>query len=188
MKVIFELEKHTAIDSAESYIVSYPHLIRFTKSVEGFSATEVIALSHMVYGWMPTILRLHISEDSQNLDEIARILQYAREIGSLSHDELAKLKALINNSIVGASKLLHFVAPEHFPIWDSRVYRFCYENEPYPYRVNSVDQYQSYMNQLDVLMKDSRLPAFHASVNEKLGYEVSPVRAIELVMFLNSEN
>ncbi|MGI2026683.1 MULTISPECIES: hypothetical protein [unclassified Endozoicomonas] len=188
MRDIFELERSTEIDANHSYIVSYSHLVRFTSGIQFFTATELVALSHMVYGWMPTILSLHISEETGALEGTALILQKAKQEGSLSYDDLSQLKALVNNSMVGASKLLHFVAPEHFPIWDSKVYRFCHKQEPHQYRVNSIDEYLTYLDQLKKLSEDERFPEFHNSVIGKLGYEVTPMRAIELVMFLNAEN
>ena len=186
MKEIFELEKATEIDPAQSYIVSYPHLAGFSSRIENFTATDFVALSHMVYGWMPRVLTLHTSENNIALETAAGLLNKAREEGILSYEELSQLSAVVNNSIVGASKLLHFVAPDHFPIWDSRIYRFLHDDTPHPYRVNSVDQYQTYLELLKNLKKDQCFPAFHLNVNNKLGYEVSPLRALELVMFLNS--
>ncbi|WP_461534749.1 hypothetical protein [Spongorhabdus nitratireducens] len=187
MKDIFELESSTEIDAAHSYIVSYSHLIRFASNIQTLTATELVVLSHMVYGWMPTILNLHLPDEPDGLDKITRILEKARQKGCISYDELSQLKALVNNSVVGASKLLHFTAPEHFPIWDSKIYRFCYENEPHQYRVNSVDHYLTYINQLKELVADQRFPDLHKNVNDKLGYSVTPLRAIELIMFLNAD-
>ena len=71
-------------------------------------------------------------------DRGAELLTRARGQGALSDEEIGALASLINNSLVGASKLLHFVAPEHFAIWDLRIYRFLYEREPHPYRVKSM--------------------------------------------------
>ena len=35
-------------------------------------------------------------------------------------------------------------------------------------------------------MQDPRFPNFHETVNQKVGYPVSPLRALELVLFQNS--
>ena len=50
--------------------------------------------------------------------------------------EIDALAGLVNNSVVGASKLLHFVAPQTYAIWDSKVYAFVHERRPHHYRVN----------------------------------------------------
>lgn len=40
----------------------------------------------------------------------------------LSREPLLVPKGMVNNSIIGASRPLHFTAPAHYPIWDSRIY------------------------------------------------------------------
>lgn len=109
-----------------------------------------------------------------------------KSTGALSDKEITSLAKLVNNSLVGASKLLHFVAPNQFAIWDSKIYAFVFDQKPYNYRVNEVANFRSYLNTLALIQTDSRFTAFHASVNAKIGYSVSPLRAIELVMFLNA--
>jgi hypothetical protein len=52
--------------------------------------------------------------------------------------------------------------------------------------VNEVANYRHYLSLLASIRSDSRFDAFHQSINGTLGYEVSPLRAIELVMFLNA--
>jgi hypothetical protein len=42
------------------------------------------------------------------------------------------------------------------------------------------------MEKLSGLQVDERFPEFYQSVKDKVGYDVSKVRAIELVMFLNA--
>jgi hypothetical protein len=116
----------------------------------------------------------------------AQLLTRAKRTGELTNEEIASLASLINNSLVGTSKLLHFVAPENFAIWDSRIYRFLFERTPHVYRVRSVELYREYLETLAQLRSDSRFPSFHRSVNEKLDYPVSTLRAIELIMFLNA--
>jgi hypothetical protein len=93
---------------------------------------------------------------------------------------------LINHSMVGASKLLHFVNPQAFAIWDSKIYRFVHSKAPHQYRVNSPKAYSDYLCLLAKLQCDKRFPAFHVSINQKMGYPVSALRAIEIVMFQNA--
>jgi hypothetical protein len=82
--------------------------------------------------------------------------------------------------------LLHFAAPEHFAIWDSKIYAFVFEGKPWGYRVNKLGPYRQYLATLANICSQPAFPAFRASVNGKLGYDVSPLRAIELIMFLNA--
>ena len=82
--------------------------------------------------------------------------------------------------------MLHFVAPHKYAIWDSKIYKFIYEEKPHNYRVNDVGKYIEYLELLEELEKEDAFGGFHKSINMKIGYDVSSKRAIELVMFLNS--
>ena len=80
---------------------------------------------------------------------------------------------------------MHFVAPNTFPIWDSKIYRFVFEKKPYQYRVSDISAYRHYNGIVHDIIDKNGFQEFHESVNRKTGYPVSPVRAVELVMFLN---
>ena len=186
MQDVFALEPKTTIPQDESYIISYPYLVGYFSAKSSFSATDLVAGAHMAYGWMPTILDLYPKKSRISFDGGAELLTKAKQTGTLDDAELQSLAWLVNNSLVGASKLLHFVSPGTFAIWDSRVYSFLHEDRPYNTRVNNVLTYRAYLRILAVLRQDSRFPAFHVSINQKVGYEVSALRALELVMFNNS--
>ena len=185
MRDIFDLEKHTRIDREQSYIRSYPHLLAWFAERERIGGADVTCAALMVYGWMPTILELH-GTDGFGVDDAAVLLNAARSEGCLNDQAIAQLAGLVNRSVVGASKLLHFLCPDAFAIWDSRIYRFLYQTAPHQYRVNNVREYQHYLELLRNLQRDARFPTFHASINEKMGYPVSALRAIEIVMFQNA--
>jgi len=80
-----------------------------------------LSLACAVYGWMPTILK---GSKIQELGS-AFSLKKIKSIKSWEEAELFLLEiddvAPINNSWVGTSKFLHFLNPDIFPIWDSRV-------------------------------------------------------------------
>lgn len=186
MKDIFELERRTDIPKDSSYIRSYPSLLRFFNEIPSISAEDVVCGAHMVYGWMPTILTIYFDQEYIDPTLAAAILNKAREEGDLLDYEIEKLALLINHSFVGASKLLHFVAPESFAIWDSKVYSFVHEKQPHNSRVNKTSAYVDYLIKLNSLKKDLRFEKFYESVNTKVGYQVTPFRAMELIMYLNA--
>jgi hypothetical protein len=186
MDDIFELETKTQIDRNNSYILSYPHIANYFATIEEFQARDVVVCSHVVYGWMPTALDLYVNKQNITLNEAANIANKAKRSELLTETELKNLSKLINNSLVGTSKLLHFTNPDKYPIWDSKIYRYVYSETPHNYRVNMPEKYIKYVQSAEEMTKDSRFPAFIASVIEKVGYKVSGLRAIELVMFLNS--
>jgi hypothetical protein len=106
----------------DSYGNSYRALINLATALRDDPQHDAArSLACAVYGWMPTILR-----DSK-LEKIESVtpLQTVKGIKSWEEAEkfLSKIDndAPINGSWVGASKFLHFLNPEIFPIWDSRV-------------------------------------------------------------------
>jgi hypothetical protein len=135
---------------------------------------------------MPTILDLNPNKLPVSLQRGAEILNEAKKNGQLSDNDIKALTQLVNNSLVGTSKLLHFVVPNSFAIWDSKIYKFVFNEAAHNYRVNQIGKYREYMSELERIKTHSIFPAFHNSVNTKVGYEVSALRAIELVMFINS--
>ncbi|MGB8060369.1 MAG: hypothetical protein WCF26_00545 [Candidatus Sulfotelmatobacter sp.] len=146
---------------------------------------ELVCGAHMAYGWMPTILELYTKKPNIDLSIAAGLLNTAKVTGTLTDVQIEQLACLVNNSLVGASKLLHFISPHKFAIWDAKVYAFVYQEKAHN-RVRNVSKYRSYLGLLSRHKQDSRFSEFHASVNDKIGYEVSPFRALELIMYLNA--
>jgi hypothetical protein len=126
MKNVFELEPATNISRDNSYIVSYPHILAHFQSFDVFSQKDFVCGAHIVYGWMPTVLDLNPSKFPVSLQRGAEILNEAKKNGQLSDRHIEVLVQLVNNSLVGTSKLLHFVAPNSFAIWDSKIYKFVF--------------------------------------------------------------
>jgi hypothetical protein len=186
MPDIFDLEPNTTVLQDNSYILSYPHLLSYFAAKPSFGPEDVIRDAHMAYGWMPTVLELYPEPPNIDLPKAAELLTKAKTAGVLTDKDIEQLARLVNNSLVGASKLLHFVSPQRFAIWDSKIYAFVFRERPHNYRVSQVSKYRDYLTKLDQYQKDPRFAAFHASVNTKVGYTVSALRALELVMFLNA--
>jgi hypothetical protein len=186
MQDVFELEKTSSINSKDSYIISYPYMIAFFASKEVIRAEDLVCGAHMVYGWMPTILELYTDKGNLNLGQAAELLSRVKKGGGITDGDMTELSKLINNSLVGASKLLHFVSPDNFPIWDSKVFMFVFNTRPHNYRVNKTENYRKYIEVLSRLQEDPRFESLHNSMNQKIGYEVSSLRALELVMYLNA--
>ena len=186
MQNIFDLEPYTQIQQNNSYIISYPHILSYFNTLDVIKDTDIVRGAHMVYGWMPTVLELHPGGANKTLSEIANLLTQVKNNNSLSKTQIIDVASVVNNSLVGASKLLHFVAPHKYAIWDSKIYTFVYEQKAHNYRVNDISRYIKYLELLDKLEKNEKFVAFHHNINKKIGYTVSSKRAIELVMFLNS--
>jgi len=183
---IFELEKRTKIALDNSYIISYPFILSFFKEIPSFSEKEFVIGSHAVYGWMPTGLDLYVSKENLSFKSCAELLNKAKNEMLLTEQEITSIAKVVNNSLVGASKLLHFTNARLYPIWDSKIYRFVHNEAPHNYRVNDPKKYLQFIKLLSKIQKHEDFQEFHKSVNKKLGYNVTEIRAIELIMFLNS--
>ncbi len=186
MKDVLHLEPNTDIPRDNSYIISYPYILAHFQGIKVFSERDFVCAAHIVYGWMPTMLDLNPDRMSIGLRHGAELLTEAKNNGRLRDADIELLAKLVNHSLVGASKLLHFTVPSAFAIWDSRVYSFVFEEPAHNYRVNQLRKYREYMSRLKQISSSPGFEAFHESVKIKVGYEISALRAIELVMFLNS--
>jgi len=107
--------------------------------------STIIALSHMVYGWMPTMLK----KTNTNIDAANFILRIQNS--ELSEDLVNSVKSITNNSVVGASKLLHFINPNSYAIFDSRVYRSIANGLTTD--ANNCNKYIAYNNKLHNLIE-----------------------------------
>ena len=86
------------------------------------SAIEVLMKSGLqdvsvdiAYSWMPTMLK-----HKGDYKKINQFISKAKT-EDLKISELEEFKSLVNNSIVGVSKVLALCYPDRFAIWDSRV-------------------------------------------------------------------
>jgi hypothetical protein len=187
MRDIFDLADQTHINPREPYLRAYPYLVDYFSELD-IGPSQVVRAAHMVYGWMPTILEMHWDQGDADLRASARTLVKVCSGEDAAASELELLASVVNKSLVGASKLLHFAAPSRYPIWDSRVYRFVHEEAPYHYRLNDTDAFLAYVAQVRAITADPRMPKLLTSVESKLGYKVTPVRAVELIMFIHGAN
>ena len=188
MDQIFQLYPTTPIQREHTYVRSYPALLRILQPQAQSADPDVfVVIAHAVYGWMPTVLTMHGSEDQLGL-----AAWWLREAGQrrLAASELEDVARAINHSVVGASKALHFANPELYPIWDSKVYRFLHQGTPqeapHQNRVNNVGAYLDYQSRMLELTHHPEAGSLRAHVSAQCGYEVSTVRAMEMVMFLNA--
>ncbi|WP_221177630.1 hypothetical protein [Kaistella daneshvariae] len=95
---------------------------------------------------MPTILK---SIKTENPEKIISILKEVRNGQRINEEQLGTLKRAFNNSLVGTSKLLHFIHPKQYAIWDSRVFRFLNNEEPHKYKLEKPKTYLEYLRKLE---------------------------------------
>ena len=165
----------------EKYNLSYREFLRFFENKENITTSDLIIAANFTYGWMPTILDFK----ARNFAECAQILDRSRAEKLLEDEELLRLARLINNSLVGTSKLLHFANPEVYPIWDSRVCKFL-TGTTYP--VNRFLVFRAYVDLCLRVIEFDGLQDAREKYVQYIGFTVTPIRTLEQVMFLSSDN
>lgn len=162
-----------------SYFETYAGFLAFFRSQERIDRNTVLLGASLVYSWMPRVLILDVG----GLDESATILDAIRRGLEPSTGDLERLKKTINNSLVGAAKLVHFIAPERFPIWDSRVSRFLGWSQRL---IGDVPTYQKYVSLCVAVAKLGAFTDIHARVEARL-CPMDRLRAAELLMYLGGD-
>lgn len=161
------------------YFVVYPEFITYFKNIhKPLTKHDIIIGISFTYSWMPTILK-SINEINE---DILRILNIAKNGSKLNKEDLESLKNCFNNSLVGSSKLLHFINPEIYAIWDSRVYRYLTKKEPYN-QVEDANKYLTYLSFCDYIISNPQFSQLHETIEDKVGSKLTKMRAIEFMFF-----
>lgn len=166
-----------------SYLLSYREFVTYFAELDSITVHNFIIGAHFVYGWMPRVLTLRGPNGGFKI--VVDMLNDVKRGRLLNAAALVVLRDVINNSLVGTSKLLHFINPADYAIWDRRVYTFVNSDEPNNYQMRDSKAYLSYMTNCRQIASDKRFPPLHTAINARIGYAVSPLRAIEWVMYPN---
>jgi hypothetical protein len=167
----------------KSYFEQYPALryaaIEVMKSRDN---RELLLLEMAVYAWMPQIIRCRPTSvlDNKGLQELlSGRIRDADALVQMCSMPLAK-----GHSWVALSKVLHFIEPESFAIWDSRV-ASCFGLK-WSSQWNRLDVYTSYLRILTHLANETpaEIAEIKAHVARVCGYEISTLRSLELMLFL----
>jgi len=161
--------------------LSYPEFLRYFSDLKTITRHNLIIGINFTYGWMPTIFDFR----SDRFDEALNILNSAKKGIMPTIGELNLLKGLLNNSLVGSTKLLHFINPDKFAIWDSRVYRYLTGKEPYDNRIGDCSVYLAYLDFCVYLITQKEFKSMHERVENHVGYSMTPLRIAELIMYSN---
>ena len=169
------------MDEGDSYLLAYPHFLTFFEHKPILIEQDIVIGIHFTYGWMPTIFKFG---DTGNLASALEILNRAKANEPLTVDDLQTIKILFKNSLVGTSKLLHFINPQAFAIWDSRVFRYLTQQYPSNEKMGNCAAYLEYLAFCKALIADQRFAACKQTMEDGVGYTMSSMRIVELVMFI----
>ncbi|MCB0647081.1 MAG: hypothetical protein KDC49_10485 [Saprospiraceae bacterium] len=169
----------------DSYIIAYPEFIKYFNEIgsDELRFHHLVISSHFIYGWMPTIIHLNISQK----DEVLSLLNKVKLGQLLNSSQLHILKECINGSMVGLSKLLHFINPEIYPIWDSKIYKYITDKNS-TYGIDRPENYISYLNEVLKIANHIDFNKISKLICNKLNYQVSQIRVIELCIFQYYKN
>tara|TARA_R110002096_G_scaffold394203_1_gene589480 strand:- start:1366 stop:1971 length:606 start_codon:yes stop_codon:yes gene_type:complete len=182
--ILKDAEKFTLTEN-DSYIQTYPEFLNYFRNIDAGDINEhnLIIASHFVYGWMPTIIHL-------NLEQKGKVLFLLNAVKSghiLDTTELEILKFSINNSLVGLSKLLHFINPKDYAIWDSRIFRYLTEKKS-SYGIDKPKLYLDYLSGIKNIAENEKYEKLHLLISRNFDYEIYPTRVIEITMFETDRN
>ncbi|ASW73240.2 hypothetical protein CJF12_02325 [Chryseobacterium piperi] len=168
------------LEKKNNYLLSYPHFINYFKLKDRLSDKDLICGAFMIYGWMPTILK---NVDCTKIDEILNLFNKAKTSDTLLTEiEIKCLTSFTNNSLVGASKLLHFINPSVYPIWDRKVCRYFFPNNNHN-QVNKISNYLKYIETIQNIIATES--CFHFDhIRNQMNYEITDIRLIEMLLFL----
>jgi hypothetical protein len=178
--------KLDALPTNNQLLTTYGPMLEFAKRNKAeFDETTLIGLAHMVYGWMPTMIQNITIKDFFDWENLIHA-------GSLDSDFLKKVMNLTNDSIVGASKLLHFLNPEMYPIYDSRVYKTISGKEKHNLS-KDVENYICYTRKLRLLAKESKVNPTFSKIEKELvrkNYipsKCSRIRILEVCLYASAD-
>ena len=183
------------IPEESGYMYSYPHFIDHFKTNGKLQTKDLVIGAYFSYGWMPTILQLNSDIAEQHVEKFRKLkaTKFPFEGNARDIEPLHEIQNTNNGSVVGMSKLLHFLNPGCFPIYDSRVYQYFYKEEPYSYRINTLDKYVEYISIVNRVISEDDfaeiiLDPINVYIKERFGYKVKGPRAVELIMYATQVN
>lgn len=168
----------------DSYQVSYFEFVSYFEKNNSINKHNLIIGINFTYGWMPTIFHFK----SNNLNEVLVLLNRVKSESKLNEDELSILIKLFNNSLVGTSKILHFINPNLYPILDSRVYNYLFGKNPHYKQLNNIKIYFNYINLVDEIINHQEFEEVNQIISGKVGYQISKIRVIDIIMYTNAKN
>lgn len=177
-------------DRDMTYVKSYDHLIEHFAKMSPPTESEFTALAHAAFGWMPTILDLKIENWADVRRKLGKLGEAPlrlpdwglREVRELS--ECISTRASNGKSVVGLSKILHFLYPAIWPIWDKRTGTTWGGF----YRKDKCGSYCEYAYALREVVTEGLATEVNKTMNKNLNERglppVGALRALEMTLFI----
>jgi hypothetical protein len=159
------------------YLPGYVRLLSWFEKQECWDDCNTTVAAHAAYAWMPKILRT-ISPHAADV------------LNAETPPECEQGFRLLNNSLVGTSKLLHLRFPDQIPIWDSRI------ASSFGLNFDNYRHFQSYVKNMQDLSRDKKLSDeikihMRSLMKSKISnidlLSFSDIRQLELVLFWSTK-
>ena len=190
---IFAKEKDVRERIAKDVILDFhPPLVAHFSGIQTVTWPSAVAALHCVLSWMQSkqILTKKLAPvaafDAQKKDRVVALLQKVGQGGGLlTEEELKELLPFTTNSSIGLSKLLHFFAPNTYPIWDTLVANVFFQPKPNYNFVRSVQTLEKYRKTLEQWREKPDLPDILAELRKLYCQleKVPDIRLLELVLW-----
>lgn len=194
--VFRSLNSHQIVFDDISYFDSYFEFVEFFNRIEEIDYHSLVVASYFTYGWMPTILKKF--NLNNNTTEVLNILTKIKHKKLIDKSDYIELVKCVNNSIVGVSKLIHFINPTDYPIFDSRIKNYFKKNDlqqaiwgpTYQNKDKDIEQYLLYKDICLEIIKDSRFNPIYEESIKKLGFnrKITKMRVLENLFFTLGKN
>jgi hypothetical protein len=177
------------IHVADQYRQTYAALLDLGARTEISNISHIRALSCAAYGWMPRIIGPTSDEQLQQLAQNAETFASLTTLAEGADFVGSHLvRPLIGNSWIGTSKLLHFLKPDVFPTYDTKVAgRFGLEGYDL---VNEKNAYVQYLHFCRDFLQSPQCPDLLAwwqdgGANFNLPNNQAPtqLRILEIILF-----
>lgn len=192
--IIDNLEFHlNKIDKFEDtqYFDSYFEFLKYFDDIEIINYHSLVISSYFTYGWMPTILK-KFNMDGDVSKSISAFNKVKQKI-EIDDEEYMNLIKCINNSIVGISKLLHFINPTEYPIFDSRIKSYFKNNDliesvwkpTYQNKSKDIQQYKIYRSICLEIISNHRFNRIYdeSLIKLSLSKPLTKMRVLENLFF-----
>ncbi|MEN8130686.1 MAG: hypothetical protein ABFS45_10940 [Pseudomonadota bacterium] len=206
---------NTTRKTAATYRYTYDRYLQYFRdkpASEDLTEQDLYVGFGFAYSWMATIKQLN--PRTEIIDSAVDSLNKVRSMhptdlapskikaGEIPNDEILKVQRIIEpirqflSSVTGSSKLLHFVNPGVFPIWDATIHGYC-DKFRLKSTSDSLHRYVKYTYNVHSLINDASfnkmiyhpltkvLSQAHEAVREqyRIPDTMTKVRSAEFVMF-----
>ena len=140
-----------------SLIRVYPRLLRTAQSKDAEVLDTFLLLATLAHGWLPHSLQI----EEEKLPDAVDAFDRAREENRDFSLDIVESVANCLQSLVAASRVLHFANPYRYPTWGPAIEHFRLGRAPSPYHMMQTANYGDYVRDVQRLKGEEGFLGFH---------------------------